>query len=215
MPSTLVTGKAKVWSQRTSDGGYALVYNPSKRNRFPLIVVTGRDAINFGDMRVVQGELPVQRYAGMHRSIGPQYIRGISHWATDGSRTDDAVWLVYSINKEDIWVSRVPIPIRAEETGDIADDFATFKPGPFVPGWNIYRPKWSSVEVIDGALQLENHDPYDHAIATRVFHESRQTTISFELELAEHSYLEIDLLSKFGSRPSDPTQIGRRRRDLF
>ena len=38
-----------------------------------------------------------------------------SEWANDGSRKDDALWVVYSSNKEDIWVSRIPVPIRAGE----------------------------------------------------------------------------------------------------
>jgi len=78
IPSTLVTGKAKVWSQQTSDGRYALVYNPSTKTRFPLAVVTSDDGEHFRDMRIVQGELPIQRYEGKFRSVGPQYIRGIS-----------------------------------------------------------------------------------------------------------------------------------------
>ncbi|HSV14659.1 MAG TPA: hypothetical protein VLI90_10385, partial [Tepidisphaeraceae bacterium] len=46
VPPTLITGKAKVWSQQTADGRFALVYNPSRRNRFPLIAVSGDDGVN-------------------------------------------------------------------------------------------------------------------------------------------------------------------------
>jgi hypothetical protein len=42
---------------------------------------------------------------------GPQYVRGISEWSSDGSWKDDAMWVAYSVNKEDVWVSRIPIPI--------------------------------------------------------------------------------------------------------
>jgi hypothetical protein len=153
-------------------------------------------------MRCIQGELPVQRYAGLHRSIGPQYVRGISHWAKDGSRSENVLWLVYSMNKENICVSRVPLPLKAEETRDVADDFSGFRGGAFVPGWNIYRPKWSSVEIADGALRLENRDPYDYAQATRLFPESTKVSATFTLERAgsQSGDLEIDLLSKFGGR---------------
>ena len=51
VPPTLVTGKAKVWSQRTADGRFALVYNPSRKNRFPLVIVTSDDGVHFRDMR--------------------------------------------------------------------------------------------------------------------------------------------------------------------
>src|SRR5205823_11993300 len=75
VPPTLVTGKAKVWSQRVRDGRYALVYKPSRRNRFPLAIVTSDDGVTFREMRIIQGELPIQRYPGLHRSIGPQSVR--------------------------------------------------------------------------------------------------------------------------------------------
>ncbi len=202
VPASLITGKAKVWSQRTRDGRYVLVFNPSKSSRYPLVAVTSSDGVNFADMRIIQGELPIQRYAGLHRSIGPQYVRGISHWADDGSRNDNAMWLTYSMNKEDIWVSRVPLPLNSQETATVNDDFSSFPPGPFIPGWNIYRPNWSSVEIAAGVLRLTNEDPYDYAQATRVFAESARITVTFDLEIdrTDDGALEIDLLSKFGSR---------------
>jgi hypothetical protein len=170
VPPTLVTGKAKVWSQRTRDGRFALVYNPSRKQRFPLAIVTGDDGVTFREMRIVQGELPVQRYAGLHRSIGPQYVRGISHWADDGSRDDidrNLLWLVYSMNKEDIWVSRVLLGAKC-------------------PTWNIYSPRWAPVTIAGDEIRLEDRDPYDHASATRVFDEQRNATITFDLR-AEQS----------------------------
>jgi hypothetical protein len=195
VPSTLVTGKAKVWTQQTRDGRFALVYNPSTRQRFPLIVVTGDDGITFSGMRIVQGELPRQRYPGLHRSVGPQYVRGISTWSGDGSRKDEqAMWLVYSINKEDIWVSRVPLPVKADADGKSAE-------------WNIYSPKWAPVTVAGDVVTLEDRDPYDYARATRVFSKSREeVTISFEVTAQEmgdgSETLEIDLLgSPTSTRP--------------
>ena len=168
VPPTLVTGKAKVWSQRTRDGRYALVYNPSRKNRFPLAIVTGADGVTFRDMRIVQGELPVQRYAGLHRSIGPQYVRGVSNWADDGSRDQidgNLLWLVYSMNKEDIWVSRVPLDARP-------------------PAWNIYSPLWAPVTLAGDEIRLEDRDPYDYAAATCIFDGQRNVTITFDV-LAE------------------------------
>ena len=174
VPPTLVTGKAKVWTQRTRDGRYALVYNPSRRQRFPLAVVAGDDGVTFADMRIVQGELPVQRYAGLHRSIGPQYVRGVSHWADDGSRADErAMWLVYSMNKEDIWVSRIPLPVRADAGGDDV-----------CPTWNIYAPKWAPVTIAGDEVRLEDRDPYDYACAAALFGERRDAAVRFDV-LAE------------------------------
>ena len=63
------------------------------------------------------------------------------------------MWLAYSVNKEDIWVSRIPVPLQTEGTG-----------------WNFYVPKWAdaSVDKSDDQLRLEDHDPYDYARADRV-----------------------------------------------
>jgi hypothetical protein len=190
VPPTLITGKAKVWSQRTADGRFALVYNPSRSNRYPLVVVTSDDGVNFRDMRIIQGELPIQRYAGLHRSIGPQYVRGISHWANDSSRPEKIMWLVYSMNKEDIWVSRVPLPLQSDVTEPTTDQL-----------WNIYCPKWSSIRTGQDFLELSNSDPYDYVQATHIFPESSRVTADFELSVndVERSHLEIDLLTQFGS----------------
>jgi hypothetical protein len=192
VPPTLVTGKAKVWSQRTADGRYVLVYSPSKSQRFPLAIVTGGDGVRFSGMRIVQGELPFQRYDGMHRSIGPQYTRGISHWANDGSRADldrNAMWLVYSMNKEDIWVSRVPLPVRTD-----ASDFDA--------PWNIYQPKWAAVKVEGDTVDLENRDPYDYARVMRIVPETSKVIVTFEMmsyQPAQQGVLEVELLGKSGA----------------
>jgi hypothetical protein len=108
-PPTLVAGMAKTWGQRTSNGKYVLFYNPHLLNRFPLVMVHGDDGITFGDMRIVNGERPPLRYPGLYKVEGPQYVRGISEWSSDGSWKDKGIWIVYSMNKEDIWVTRVPL----------------------------------------------------------------------------------------------------------
>lgn len=108
-PFTLITGMGKVWGQRMPDGRFMLAYNPHFTLRYPLVVVTGTDGINFGDMRVAHGLLPALRYPGRAKSPGSSYVRGLSLWSDDGSRpTDTDIWLVYSVNKEEICVSRLP-----------------------------------------------------------------------------------------------------------
>ncbi len=107
-PPTLVTGMGKVWGQQTPSGAYVLVYNPDRRIRYPLAVVTGRDGVTYGAMRATHGQLPVQRYPGRNKDRGASYVRGLSRWSDDGTFRDDGVWLVYSVNKEEIWVSRLP-----------------------------------------------------------------------------------------------------------
>jgi hypothetical protein len=109
-PSTLVTGMAKVWGQRTPSGKYVLFYNPDPEKRYPLVMVHGEDGITFGDMRIVNGDHPPLRFAGLNKLEGPQYVRGISEWSSDGTWRDDAIWIAYSLGKEDIYVSRIPVP---------------------------------------------------------------------------------------------------------
>ncbi len=110
-PPSLITGMAKVWGQRTGGGKYVLFYNPDRMKRWPLVMVSGEDGITFGDMRIVNDQHPPLRYAGLNKSEGAQYVRGISEWSSDGTWNDeDAVWIAYSVGKEDVCVSRVPVP---------------------------------------------------------------------------------------------------------
>jgi hypothetical protein len=109
-PPTLVTGMAKIWGQRTSNGRYILFYNPDLEKRWPLVMLHGDDGVTFGDMRIVRGDHPPLRFPGLYKVDGPQYVRGVSEWSSDGSWNDDGVWIAYSMGKEDIWVSRIPPP---------------------------------------------------------------------------------------------------------
>jgi hypothetical protein len=109
-PPSLVAGMAKTWGQRTSNGKYVLFYNPHLEVRYPLIMVHGDDGITFRDMKIVRADHPPLRFPGLYKVEGPQYVRGISEWSSDGSWKDDGVWITYSLGKEDIWVSRIPPP---------------------------------------------------------------------------------------------------------
>jgi hypothetical protein len=200
-PSTLISGGAKCWAQKTSDGCYALVYNPSLSARYPLVLLASDDGKTFRNMRVVHGELPRQRYEGKFRSVGPQYVRGISTWSDDGSRAGvdkDAMWLVYSMSKEDLWVTRVALPVKTDEAGtaDVAAEDAA--------GWNIYSPAWAPVTFVEGGIRLEDRDPYDYASATRVLPDCKKVSISFDVTVEQTSdsvddALEIDVAGKFAA----------------
>jgi hypothetical protein len=116
-PPSLVTGMGKVWGQRTADGRYALVYNPSKKVRQPLVVVTSVDGVAFAHMRAITpAALPPQKYPGKFKSLGASYTRGLSEWSSDGSWADaaQAMWVIYSVNKEEIWISRIPLSKAGE-----------------------------------------------------------------------------------------------------
>ncbi len=198
-------GTAKEWIQQIPGGKYTRgeyiwAHDPFPAERFPLVMMTGTDGVVFRNMRVVHGEVPRQRYEGLNKNIGPQYVRGLSVWNDDGSRSDNAIWLGYSVNKEDIWVSRIPLPVRADGAGAVDDEFGKFSAGRVVPGWNTYCPKWGDVSVQQGSLSLEDHEPYDYARADRVFADSPAVNVEFEVSAARvgDGDLEIELWNRFG-----------------
>lgn len=211
IPKGIVTGGGKTWAQRTPDGRYAMIYTPQQPSpRYPMIVITSEDGITFRHMRVVNGEVPPQRYEGRAKDVGPQYFRGVAEWAGDAPTIDkSAIWVVYSMNKEDIWVSRIPVPILAETEEHVRDDFENLPTGPRVPGWNTYSPAWAPVRIAkDPAgknqfLELEDREPVDYARAIRTFRRSGTVDVSFRLAAAqtERGRLEIELLGEGGTRP--------------
>ena len=202
-------GGAKIWGQRTSDGRYALVYNPVKdtRWRHPLSVTTSDDGMNFDTYFLnVQGETPLMRFGGANKDGGgAQYVRGI----IPGNCTppDDAMWLTYSSNKEDIWVARVPVPIRGTVDKDVNDDFEDMKPGGIVTDWNIYSGIWVPVAVVkdngNNVLRLQDKAPYNYAKAVRVFPETKKAKITFRLRTQKigRDSLGIELQNYKGQRP--------------
>jgi Sialidase-like, CBM domain len=204
----LPVNASKYWGQRTPDGRYALFLNPTNRLRFPLAVMTGDDGTTFHDLLAVHGEVPDQRFAGAFKNLGPQYVRGIAEG--NGTPPGDAVWVAYSVNKEDIWVSRVPVPIRGRVDRPVHDTFDADPVGSLPAGWNVYSPLWAPVRVVaaggtepaNHALELRDEDPDDYARAVRVFPETHGLTASFKvLARQTDARLEIELLDAHGARP--------------
>ena len=206
---TITTDGAKIWGQRTPDGRYALVYNPTlhSEHRYPLAVVTGDDGIIFDHLLLVHGEVPPRRFYGRCKDFGPQYIRGVAEG--NGTPPGDAFWVTYSVNKEDMWVSRLPVPVRYRVEGPVADDFDALETGGHVPDWNIYSPLWAPVGIVDfpsataKSLQLRDQDPYDYARAVRVFQEGAHADISFLVHAGQSDtgMLDIEVMDRYGNRP--------------
>ncbi|MEJ5258857.1 MAG: glycosyl hydrolase family 65 protein [Anaerohalosphaeraceae bacterium] len=203
---TLTYGGAKIWGQRTDDGRYALVYNPTgSEARHPLCVATGEDGIHFDNLLVVHGEVPPKRYWGREKRPGPQYVRGIVEG--NGNPPGDDLWVVYSVSKEDIWIARIPVPVKGQVQGPVIDDFSRMDTGGYVPNWNIYSPQWCPVEIAEfpsrteKSLMLKDTDPYDYAKAVRVFQKSPRLSISFRLYVqSPREVLDIEILSEKGDR---------------
>ncbi len=213
---------SKYWLQRTADGRYGLVLNPTNRNRYPLAIMTSADSASFDNLLSVHGELPDQRYGGYLKNMGPQYVRGIVEGNGTPPDAKEAFWLTYSVNKEDIWVARVPVPVTAAVSGPVKDDFNAAAPGTLPAGWNIYSPLWAPVRIVDvgaslddaqgraqgatlqpnRALELRDEEPYDYARAIRVFPAAHGVKLSFKVFARQtNARFEIDLLDAAGLRP--------------
>jgi hypothetical protein len=206
---TLVMSGGKMWGQATEDGRFAVCYNPIELTdyRYPLIVISSDDGILFDNMLLVQGEVPPRRFMGRWKDFGPCYMRGIDEGS--GNPPGNDMWLTYSMNKEDMWISRIPVPIRYRVENNVKDNFDNLEKGGAVTDWNIYAPKWAPVEVApyketkNQTLLLKDKDPYDYARAIRVFRESTDAEISFSVlsGQADNGLLEIDVTDQFGNRP--------------
>jgi hypothetical protein len=200
---------SKYWLQRTADGRYGLVLNPTNRNRYPLALMTSNDSATFTDLFSVHGELPDQRFGGYLKNIGPQYVRGIVEGNGTPPDAAHAFWLTYSVNKEDIWVARVPTPVAASAAGPVNDDFEFATLGTLPAGWNVYSPLWAPVRVAaatagqpNRALEFRDEDPYDYARAIRVFPATHGVKVSFKIFARQtNARFEIDLLDAAGARP--------------
>ncbi|HUW20796.1 MAG TPA: hypothetical protein VMW16_15970 [Sedimentisphaerales bacterium] len=209
--ATLKTCGAKVWGQRTEDGRYALVYNHSatRGNRYPLVVISGDDGYEFDNMLCLHGEVPPQRYQGIHRSLGPQYIRGIVEG--NGDPPGGHLWNTYSVNKEDIWVSRLRVPITGTVSEHVNEDFEKTVIEADLELWNLYVPKWAPISIVkdpqnrgNKCLELRDEEPYDHAIAERAFPPSRAVTVRFRIMLAalpQGRCVEFEAVNAQGTRP--------------
>ena len=208
-PRDIYYGGAKIWGQKLSDGRYALVYNPVKNTRFrhPLSVTTSADGLNFDTYFLnVQSETPLMRFGGANKDGGgAQYVRGII--PGNGTPPDGAMWLTYSSNKEDIWVARVPVPIRGTVEKDVDDDFEDMKCGGIVTNWTVYSGIWVPVEVVkdngNNVLRLKDKAPYNYAKAVRVFPETTKAKIAFDLcvKRGGRDGLEIEVENYKGQRP--------------
>ncbi|NIG55341.1 six-hairpin glycosidase [Chitinophaga sp. Cy-1792] len=173
-----VNANAKIWGQRTSDARYATVYNPSEF-RWPLAVSTSADGLNYTNLLLVNGEIAGLRYGGAYKSYGPQYVRGIQEM--DGTPPDGNMWVTYSMNKEDIWISKIPVPVTDKQTSDVKEVFAEMPATAALRYWNIYSPLWCKVAMDGNALSLADSDPFDYAKAERVFPQAKKTVLSFGL----------------------------------
>ena len=66
-----------------------------------LAISLARDGLNFDRMAVIRFGPPPQRYIGKFKGSGYQYPHSVV--------VGEHLWLIYSVNKEDIEVARIPL----------------------------------------------------------------------------------------------------------
>ncbi|MCM8568494.1 exo-alpha-sialidase [Gramella jeungdoensis] len=197
-----VNKNAKIWGQRTSDGRYATAYNPSEF-RWPLAVSTSDDGLVYDDLLLIHGEISTMRYGGNYKSYGPQYVRGILD--ENGTPPDGKMWVTYSVNKEDIWVASIPVPITPTADSHADEKFDDLPDGEELKNWNIYDLVQAPVQIEnlegDKWLALKDEDPYDYARVERIIPATKnlETTFTVKPGQNEHGMLQVEFQNAKGS----------------
>ena len=184
------------YTQKTDDGRFAMFYDPTMESthRWPLCVTTSSDGLQFSDMHLVHGEVPPMRFGGFWKDYGPQYMRGIAEGI---QRPLDKVCIAYTVNKEDVWIAMLPVPITGTETSQAFS--ADFSQG--YDSFTVYSPKWAPVTAENGALRLRDFDRYDHAKAERVLYDAPKQTVTCTIlpHQDDHGELYIELQDEKGT----------------
>jgi hypothetical protein len=198
-----VNANAKIWGQRTSDGRYVTVYNPSEF-RWPLALSVSENGLDYTNLLLVQGEISTMRYGGRFKSNGPQYVRGIIEG--NGTPPGQNFWVTYSMNKEDIWIAEIPVPVKDKVEEQVNDIFNQMPEGLELKSWNIYSPLWAPVsieKIKDGTrnLALRDWDKFDYAKAERLFPASKKLSVEFSMIASQNDkgLLQIELQDAKGT----------------
>ncbi len=191
-----VNSNAKIWGQKTADGKYITVYNPSEF-RWPLALSVSDDGLKYKNLLLVNGEITSMRYGGNYKSYGPQYVRGIQEM--NGNPPGNTAWVSYSVNKEDMWVAKIPVPVKSTVDKEADDQFSLLKDGEALNSWNIYSPLWAPVSIVkengQKYLSLKDFDPFDYAKAERIVPEAGKVKIEFSItpKQAANGRLDIEM----------------------
>lgn len=194
-----VNSNAKIWGQRLTDGTYATIYNPSEY-RWPLGISLSKDGLEYTTLNLVQGEVPPMRYGGNYKSYGPQYVRGIQEG--NGTPKDSDLWVAYSMNKEDMWVAHIPVPVLTEALCHAnGNEFRSASGLGKLTTWNIYSPKRAEVSLSNGWLTMADSNPFDYACVERKIPASKELEVEFDLQASQNNtgLLQIEFLDEHGT----------------
>jgi hypothetical protein len=163
----------------------------------------------FDDLLCLRSDIPPRRFQGIHKRSGSQYYRGIIEG--NGDPPGEDVWITYSVNKEDIWISRIHVPIAGTAADHVDQDFEKTKNEADLQLWNLYEPTLAPIQIIvdpldqsNHCLQLKDEEPLDYAKAERIFPGRNRIGIHFRfnpLKIALGSAMDVEVQDKFGNRP--------------
>src|SRR5262245_35147631 len=90
------------------------------------------------------------------------------------------------MNKEDIWVASIPVPVKDKVDADVNDDFTKLPAASALKEWNIYSPMWAPVaieKVSDGTqvLAIKDKDPFDYGKAEHVLPAAKKMMATFSV----------------------------------
>ncbi len=185
-----VTSNAKIWGQRLTDGSFATVYNPAEY-RWPLAISLSQDGLDYTTLNLVSGDVTPERHWGLYKSYGPQYTRGIIEG--NGIPKDKNLWVTYSMNKEDIWVARVPVPVKLFSTEHACESFSCYNSLADMVNWNIRSSLWAKVELQGEWIKLSDKDPYDYATIERVIPATKELVVDFDVKASQNNYGQLDI----------------------
>ena len=162
------------------------------------------DGLNYNNLLLVNGEITSLRYGGAYKSYGPQYVRGIEEG--NGIPPDKDLWITYSMNKEDMWVSRIRVPVIDEIREHVNEVFHHMRDGKELYLWNYNSGLWApvSIERINNGtkvLALKDWDPFDFAKAERVILSSKKITTEFTItpQQSNNGWLDIEFTDAKGT----------------
>lgn len=104
----------------------------------------------------------------MHKRIGPQYFGGIIE--VTGNPPGDDARVVHIMNKEDIWISKIRVPITGSVEEEVNQDCEELDNIGDLDLCNIFNTQWTPSSILNDpfdnknkCLELKDDDPCDYA----------------------------------------------------
>ena len=213
---SIITAGAKVWGQKTTDGRYALVYNPANRDgyhRWPLAIVTSDDGITFDHMLWSRAtSIRAATWAAPRTSVSN--TSAASRKERNSSRHRHVADLQHQGGHLGRPRSRARSRLGA---GSVADNFDDMAVGGDIKDWNIQQGYGRGghcgfPERREQEPATRDRDPYNYAKAERVFSPGR-LEVYFRGRVYAHQrstgQLNVEVLNHTGTGRCGSFRCGR------